>query len=214
MRAVLLALALAVVSGLALGCKVREPPPIDKSYLDDFNRASVGADYNKTGGGYRIADGALNARNARNHPLWLAKKLPAGDLQIDLDAWSNSPDGDIKIEVFGDGRSFDADGNRYAATGYVLVFGGWKNTKSMIARMDEHGDEMAARALPKVVPGQRYHWRIIRRRDTIEWFIDDMTTPFLRFQDPQPLSGLGHEYFAFNNWEADTWFDNLLVKRL
>lgn len=208
------ALPCALAALAALGCKVREPPPIDKSYLDDFNRASLGPDYNKTGGGYRIVDGALNAKNAHNKPLWLARKLPAGDLQIDLDAWSNSADGDIKIEIFGDGRSFDPDGNRYAATGYVLVFGGWKNTKSMIARMDEHGDEMAARALPKVVPRQRYHWRIIRRRDTIEWFIDDMTTPFLRYQDPQPLGGLGHEYFAFNNWEADTWFDNLLVKRL
>ena len=73
---------------------------------------------------------------------------------------------------------------------------------------------MASRTHPKVVANQRYHWRIIRRRDTIEWFIDDMTTPFLRYQDPTPLTGVGHEYFAFNNWETDTWFDNLVIKRL
>jgi hypothetical protein len=94
------------------------------------------------------------------------------------------------------------------------VFGGWKNSKSIIARMDEHGDEMVARTTPRVVARQRYHWRIIRRRDTIEWFIDDMNRPFLTYKDPKPLAGVGHEYFAYNNWEADTWFDNLLIKRL
>jgi hypothetical protein len=210
MRAALALLALAT----AAGCKVREPPPIDKSYVDDFNRSGLGPDYNRTGGGYRVADGALNARGAHNHPLWLARKLPHGNLQIDLEAWSTTPDGDIKIEVFGDGRSFDADGNRYTATGYVLVFGGWKNSKSILARLDEHGDQMAARTTPKVEPNRRYRWRIIRRGDTIEWFIDDMATPFLRFQDPKPLAGAGHEYLAFNNWETDTWFDTLVIKRL
>src|SRR5262249_48623033 len=156
-------------------------------------RSAIGTDYNKTGQGYRLADGALNAKGAHNHPLWLSKKLPPGDIQIDLDAWSNSPDGDIKIELFGDRRSFDPAGNRYAATGYVLVFGGWKNSKSIIARMDEHGNEMASRNAPRVIAKQRYHWRIVRRRDVIEWFIDDMATPFLRYQDPRPLGGVGHE---------------------
>lgn len=219
MRAVTASLAVTWVPALAVGlglaaCKVREPPPIDQSYLDDFARAGLGPDYNRTGTGYRIVDGALNARGAHNHPLWLARKLPPGDLQIDLDAWSTSPDGDIKVELYGDGRSFDPDGNRYTATGYVLVFGGWKNSKSIITRMDEHGGEMSSRTSPRVVAGQRYHWRIVRRAGTIEWFVDDMTTPFLRYQDPQALGGLGHEYFAFNNWETDTWFDNLLIKRL
>ncbi len=213
-RVVVTAGLLAALAVLAAGCKVREPPPIERSYVDDFERGGLGPDYNRTGSGYRIADGALNARGARNHPLWLARKLPPGDLQIELDAWSTSPDGDIKVEVYGDGRSFDPDGNRYKATGYVLVFGGWKNSKSIIARMDEHGDEMATRTQPRVVPNQRYRWRIVRRGNTIEWFIDDMTTPFLRFEDPQPLTGRGHEYFGFNNWEADTWFDNLVIKRL
>ncbi len=219
LRAIVRAMRLAALALVSLAlslpaCKVREPPPIDKSYVDDFNQGGIRPDYNRTGGGYRIKDGALNAKGAHNHPMWLAKKLPPGDLQIDLDAWSTSPDGDIKIEIFGDGRSYDPDGNRYTATGYVLVFGGWKNSKSIITRLDEHGDAMASRSTPRVVANQKYHWRIIRRRDTVEWFIDDMTTPFLRYQDPMPLAGQGHEYFAFNNWETDTWFDNLVIKRL
>ncbi|HVV83461.1 MAG TPA: hypothetical protein VHE35_10335 [Kofleriaceae bacterium] len=197
----------------AAGCKVREPSAIDSSYTDDYERDSIGGDYNKTGAGYRVADGALNAHGAHNHPLWLARRLPPGDLQIDLDAWSNSPDGDIKVEVYGDGHSFDPDAGRYMATSYVLVFGGWHNQKSILANRDEHGTTMASRTTPKVVPGKHYHWRILRKGAVIDWYIDDMTTPFLHYDDPDPLSGPGHDYFAFDNWESDTWFDNLVIRR-
>ncbi|MEZ4402518.1 MAG: hypothetical protein R3B06_21015 [Kofleriaceae bacterium] len=205
---------LALVALALCACKVRELPPIEQSYADTFDRASIGPDYNQTGTGFRIADGALNAQGAHNRPLWLARKLPAGDVQIDLDAWSTSPDGDIKVEVFGDGRSFDPDGNRYLATSYVLVFGAWKNSRSIIARMDEHAKDVVARADKRVVANQRYHWRIVRRGGTLEWFIDDLTTPFLRFVDSEPLRGPGHEYFGFGNWETDTYFDNLVIRRL
>lgn len=208
------ALALVATAALGLACKVRERPPIDTSFTDTFDRSSLGGDYNRTGVGYRLVDGALSARGAHNHPLWLARRLPPGDVQIDLDAWSASPDGDIKVELYGDGRSYDPDGNRYTATGYVLVFGGWHNAKSILANRDEHGTAMVSRTDLKVEPGRRYHWRIVRRGKVLEWYIDDLTTPFLRYDDPEPLAGPGHEYLAFNNWEADTWFDNLTIRRL
>ena len=38
--------------------------------------------------------------------------------------------------------------------------------------------------------------------------------PFLVFDDPSPLADQGHEYFGFNNWESDTWFDNLVITPL
>lgn len=195
-------------------CKVREAPPIESSYADAFDRSSFGPDWVRTGTGYRVSGQALNAHGAHNHPLWLGRRLPPGDLQIDVDAWSTSSEGDIKLEVFGDGRSYDPDGGRYTSTGYVLCMGGWKNTTSFIARENEHGDEMVKRPLPKVIADHHYHWRIIRHRDTIDWYVDDMTTPFMTYQDPRPLVGPGHEYFAFNNWETDTWFDNLVIKHL
>ena len=213
MRSLLLGIGLAL-AGLAAACKVREAPPIVDRHGDLFDRTAIGPDYNQTGSGYRIIDGALNARGAHNRPLWLAKKLPGTDVQIDFDAWSTSPDGDIKVEVFGDGRSYDPDGNRYLATSYVLVFGAWKNSRSIITRLDEHGKDQVARTEPRVEPGRRYHWRIVRRGRVLDWYVDDMTTPFLRYEDPRPLTGPGHEYFAFSNWETDTWFDNLIIKRL
>jgi hypothetical protein len=194
-------------------CKVKDPPPITGRWTDDFERDEVGSNYYQTGEGFRLTGGALNARGAYNKPLWLRKKLPR-NVQIELTAWSKSPDGDIKVEVFGDGTSSDPDKGGYMATSYVLVQGGWRNTKSILARQNEHGQEMASRTGPRVVPGQKYRWKITRKDGVITWYVDDMETPYLRYEDQRPLEGAGHEYLGFNNWEADTWFDDLVVTPL
>jgi Farnesoic acid 0-methyl transferase len=206
-------LAIPLVSITCLGaCKVREQPPITETWRTDFT-TGLGDVFYVTGDGYGVVNGALSAHGAHNHPLWLRKKLPH-DVKIELDAWSTEPRGDIKIELFGDGHSYDPDGGRYTATGYEIIFGGWYNTKSIIARLDEHGTDMVQRAEPKVIANQHYHWRIERRRNVITWFVDDLATPFLRYEDPRPLEGSGHEYLGFNNWETDTWFDNLVITPL
>jgi len=194
-------------------CKVKDPPPIREPYSDVFERDTPGPDWYASGDGYTVTDGALSARGAHNHPLWLRRKLPR-DVMIEFDCWSNEPRGDLKVEVFGDGHSYDADGGAYMATGYEVIFGGWFNSKSMIARLDEHGQGNPERRDKKVVPRQKYHWKIIRRGRALTWFVDDMTTPFLALEDPRPLEGAGHEYFAINNWETDTWFDNLKITPL
>jgi hypothetical protein len=205
--------------GVFAACKVKDPPPItDTAWRDSFDRTKPGRDYYKTGPGYDVADGALSARGAHNHPLWLRRKLPH-DVRIEFDCWSNgTPDqpqrGDIKVEVFGDGKSFDPDGGRYTATGYEVIFGGWFNSKSIIARLDEHGKDVVERVDPKVQRGRHYHWKIERVGNKLTWWIDDMQTPFLVMDDPHPLEATGHEYFGFNNWETDTWFDNLVVTPL
>ena len=194
-------------------CKVKDPPPITERWTDTFDRDEPGSNYYQTGDGYHLSGGALNARGAYNKPLWLRKKLPR-NVQIEVTAWSKSPDGDIKLELFGDGTSFDPDKGGYMATSYVLVQGGWRNTKSILARQNEHGQEMASRTGPRVVPGQKYRWRITRKNGVVTWYVDDMETPYLRYEDPRPLDGPGHEYLGFNNWEADTWFDDLVVTPL
>jgi len=202
-------LALAVLAG----CKVADPPPVTSVWNDGFERAELGPSWRASGAGYKLEAGQLSAHGAHNHPLWLRRKLPR-NVRIEFDAWSTEPRGDIKVELFGDGTSFDPDGNRYTATGYELIFGGWYNKTSMIARLDEHGTNMKQRQDVKVVPGQHYHWRLERRDAVVKWYIDDMNTPFLEYADPAPLEGDGHEYFAFNNWETDTWFDNLVITPL
>lgn len=195
-------------------CKVKDPPPIpDEGWKDSFERDDIGGDYYKSGRGYDIVNGQLSAKGAHNHPLWLRKKLPR-DVRIELDAWSNEERGDIKVEIFGDGRSYDPDGGAYMATGYELIFGGWFNSKSIIARLDEHGKDVVANTTMKVQPTRHYHWRIERVGKKLTWWIDDMQTPFLVLDDPSPLESQGHEYFGFNNWESDTWFDNLVITPL
>ena len=197
---------------LLAACKVREQPPIAERWEYAFDDG-LGDVFYATGDGYHVEQGALSAKGAHNHPLWLRKRMPR-DVRIDLDAWSNEARGDIKIELFGDGHSYDPDGGRYTATGYELIFGGWFNSKSIIARLDEHGNDVVQRTEPKVVAKQHYHWRIERQRNTLTWFVDDMNTPFLRYEDPRPLEGAGHEYLGVNNWETDTWFDNLVISPL
>jgi hypothetical protein len=194
-------------------CKVKDPPPVTEAWTDTFERDEIGGDYYKSGKGYEITSGSLSARGAHNHPLWLRKKLPR-DVRIELDCWSNEERGDIKVELFGDGRSFDPDAGRYMATGYELIFGGWFNSKSIIARLDEHGKDVVENTRLKVEPTRHYHWKIERVGKKLTWWVDDLQTPFLTLDDATPLEGQGHEYFGFNNWETDTWFDNLVITPL
>src|SRR6478609_3707497 len=103
---------LVLVLGLAPGFKVKDPPPITEAWTGRFDRDSLGGDYYKSGPGYELSGGALSAKGAHNHPLWLRKRLPR-DVRIEFDAWSSSPDGDMKIELFGDGHSYDPDAGAY-----------------------------------------------------------------------------------------------------
>jgi hypothetical protein len=194
----------------ALGCKA-QVPAISEPFEDGFERAEVGAQWHDTSGGkYRVVGGKLNVSKAHNHPLWLRRKLPR-DVVIELDAMSKSPDGDLKVELFGDGESFDPDGNRYDPTGYVLFFGGHANTESVLSRLGEHDAEIKAiRQDRKVEPGRWYKWTITRKGGKIDWLIDGQ--PFLAWTDPDPLTGARHQYFAVNNWETDVYFDNLRIR--
>jgi hypothetical protein len=203
----------AFIVTIGAGCKVKDPPPITTTWADDFERDEVGGDYYRTGGSYRISTGQLGVEGGYNHPMWLRKKLPR-DVSIQFDTWSNSPAGDIKVELFGDGRSHAKNKGQYTSTGYVVVMGGWNNSKSILARGNEHGKNLVERKQPRVVKGKHYHWKIVRQGKKIDWFVDDMTTPFLSFEDSSPLAGPGHHYFGFNNWESDVWFDNLTISAL
>jgi hypothetical protein len=196
-------------------CKPRVPI-IDAPFSDSFERVDVGPEWLDTSHGATIKDGKLNVARAYNHPVWLRRKLPR-DVQIDFDAVSRSPAGDLKVELFGDGESFDPDKGRYDPTSYMIVMGGWNNSKSIISRLGEHDEAVkAARDRqgpePLVITGRSYHFTVTRRGGLIDWKIDG--APYLAWDDPQPLAGNGHEFFALNDWEADVSFDNLTIRPL
>jgi Farnesoic acid 0-methyl transferase len=187
------------------------PAPVPGPYSDDFERTALGNDWLATDPtAARVDKGTLTIERAHNHPVWLRHPIPE-DATIEFDAWTDSPEGDIKVEAWGDGRSAHAGAPEaaYEATGYVFVFGGWHNTKSVLARQEEHGPAVPARSSPGVEPGRRYHWQIRRKGGQISWSIDGV--PFLELNDPVPLRGPSQAYFAFSGWESPVHFDNLRI---
>ncbi len=198
------------------------PPdsPIVGVYYDSFDRAELGPEWNATSSEWRIVAGRLCGQRARNHPAWLRRKLPV-NARIEFDATSTSPDGDLKVEIWGDGKSF-AKGTSYTdATSYLAIFGGWKNQFHVLARIDEHapgrpevkvtaGGDLKARP---VVANTAYHFKLERLDGkTVRWFVDDIEV--LSFEDPKPMKGEGHEHLGFNDWEVQVCFDNLQITAL
>jgi hypothetical protein len=203
----LLAAALLVIAS----CTPQGDPGIGpEGFRDDFDRPEVGAQWQTTGGPYAIRNGMLHVKGARNKPLWLRRTLPR-NVRVQLDVRSDSPEGDIKLELFGDGTS-KAEQISYTATSYVVIFGGWGNSLNVLARMNEHADDRAVGPPYKVVQGKTYHMKIERRGATITAWVDDHE--LAKMTDPNPLEGLGHDHFAFNNWQSELWFDNLRIESL
>ena len=196
-------------------------PQIDQRFVDTFERAEPGPDWNVTGPGWTVKEGRLCVSDAHNHPAWLRRRLPT-NARIEFEATSASPDGDLKVEAWGDGLSA-ATGNSYReATSYLVIFGGWKNSLHVLARLDEHGadrkslhvepGETDPRAQP-VLPDRAYRFKIERSDGkTVRYFVDEIE--ILSFKDPSPLLGEGHEHFAFNDWEVPACFDNLTITPL
>jgi hypothetical protein len=208
-----------VLAAGATDCK-RAPKTLSAPWSDDFNRDALGDLWSNTGGPYRIEGGSLTFENAHNHPLWLRTPLP-DDVRIDVDATGLSPEGDVKVVLAGDGKSFESDTAvrrdlQYTESGYVFIFGGWHNHTSALVRMQEH-EWQRDRSVPRdvstrVVPGRTYHFTITRKGGHIEWDIDGK--PFLVRDDPTPLSGPHHCHFAFTGWESPVRFDNLKIQPL
>jgi hypothetical protein len=197
--------------GCVSACTPQGDPGLgEQGFSDAFERTELGEAWNNTGASYSIRNGQLRIRGARNKPLWLKRTLPH-DVRVEFDVRSESPEGDIKVELFGDGVS-KAEKTSYTATGYVVVFGGWGNKLNVLARMDEHGDDRVVGPPHKVVQGKTYPMKIERRGATIKVWAGDRE--LLSMTDPNPLSGVGHDHFGFNNWQSELWFDNLRITPL
>jgi hypothetical protein len=208
-------------SAATLAARAPKDPVLAAEFSDNFDGASLGDHWRATSDAWRIEAGRVCAASARNHPLWLAKRLPV-NARIEFDAISTSTDGDLKAEFWGDGSSAASQTSYTNATSYLTIFGGWKNRFHVLARIDEHAAGRPERRLSvgapdfteqPVVPERTYRFKVERQDGkTVIWWVDDVE--ILRYADDAPLKGLGHEHFAFNNWEVRTCFDNLRVSPL
>jgi hypothetical protein len=167
---------------------------------------------------WHVEAGRLCGEHAKNHGIWLKRVLPA-NARIEFDATSLALDGDLKAEIWGDGRSAATGITYNNATSYLTIFGGWHNKFHVLARIDEHGNDRKQitvdpnsddpREKP-VVAGQSYHFKVERADGkTVRWWIDG--NEMLTYPDPAPLSGPGHDHFGFNDWDVKVCFDNVRV---
>ncbi len=195
-----------------------ELPPILQPYTETFSGPKLSQDWNATSSAWQIENGRLCGRSVYNHPAWLARRLPK-NARISFSAESDSPNGDLKVEVWGDGRS-GATGISYTnASSYLFIFGGWKNQLHVLARLNEHGADRLERRVnaastdPKdqrVQPGVKYRFQIERNDGkTVKWSINGVEMH--RLVDQQPLIGPGHEHLGFNDWEVHVCFDDLNI---
>lgn len=168
-------------------------------FSDDFERTDLGESWLQRTGRWRIVDGRVRVQGDRNEGLWLQVALP-DRVRIEFDAVARTPDGDLKCEVL-------ASEPRHQ-TGYIAILGGWKNSLSVLARLDEHGEDRLE-SPRKATPGQVHHFVLVRTGSTLVWYVDG--EPVLSFADESPLNG---RYFGFNNWMAEVEFDNLAIYAL
>ncbi|HVH47747.1 MAG TPA: hypothetical protein VM925_35670 [Labilithrix sp.] len=207
------------------------PPNESTSAL--LSAADAGADSGKTASNlgpnwmpmktnaWRVENGRLCGEGARNHGIWLNRTLPV-NARIEFDAMALSDEGDLKAEVWGDGRSY-ATGDSYTnATSYLTILGGWTNTIHTLARLNEHGTDRKEIRVDKdsddprqraVVRGQLYQFKIERTDGkTIKWAVNGID--YFSWTDPAPLAGQQHDHMGFNEWKAKVCFDNVKVTPL
>ena len=205
------AMALFLAVGLAPGCdgKSKKKKRAQAStegltggvlvFSDDFERPELGADWLARSGRWKIRDGRLNISNDRNEGAWLNQPLP-DRVRVEFDAIANSDEGDLKFEIF-------ATEQRHQ-TGYIVILGGWRNSVSIIARLNEHGEDRLE-ADARAVRGTVHRIAAVRTDNSLRWYVDGNLV--LKFDDEEPIRG---SYFAFNDWAADVSFDNLRIYKL
>ena len=160
------------------------------------------------GKNWRVVDGALftGDKPNNNQGIWLSEALLSQNVRIEFDARSvkgNNDvfEGDIKCEFGGTKPEHIA--------GYVMIFGGWKNSLNTIARLEEHTGRMVTDDALKLEDGKTYRIALVRLGNDIKWFIDGK--PFLSAEDEAVLRG-GN--FGFNNWNSRFYVDNLKIFKL
>lgn len=213
-----LVLALTIIACTALaGCKKRprrRPLPTDAGlaggkllFEEDFEEGL--ANWTARSKNWRVVDGRLYTgdRPNENKGLWLNDVVLPHNVRIEFEATAVKGkratfEGDIKCEFGGEKAEH--------ASGYMIIFGGWKNTVNTIAKQDEHGEgRLAVDSKKKVKEDETYRFSVVRIEGEVKWFLGDQL--LLSVKDSSPLYG---GVFGFNNWNSRVYFDNVRVYAL
>ncbi len=181
-------------------CKKQVHSGASVPFSDNFDRQALGSDWYPSGGHWIIDNNAAYTTGANNAPCFLKAALPA-DVVIEIDVKSETTKVDCKIELMTDGRTHQS--------GYIFILGGWDNKLSVIARLDEHGDDRKVKSPTGMRGGENHRWRIEKKGGNIRWLIDGK--PYMTFEDPAPLDGKGHDRLALSNWQNQIRYDNLQI---
>lgn len=197
----LLALCLSVCS-IAACAKPVDPLTGGKLvFTEDFEGSGLPPAWSTKSVVWKVAQGRLTGARAENEGVWLSQPLPE-QVRVTFTVSSASPDGDIKFEIFNDGKTHQS--------GYIGIFGGWKNSLNIIARLDEHGtDRLVGAEGQAVVKDRAYEMTVVRTDNRVRWWVDGQ--PFLTYADAAPLRGEGHNHLGFNTWHAPLSYDAVRV---
>ena len=170
-------------------------------YEQRFEGSGLPADWKTTSPAWTLRNGELHGQGAQNEGVWLQQVLPE-KVRVTWKATAESAEGDLKYEVFTDGHTHQS--------GYIGIFGGWKNKLNVIARLNEHGKDRLVGADGKhVEQGHTYEMAMVRTDDKLKWFVDGQ--PFMTYTDRAPLRGPEHSHFGFNDWMAPVRFDDVRI---
>jgi len=76
--------------------------------------------------------------------------------------------------------------------------------------VDKSSDDPREKA---VEVGQMYRFKIERSDGhTVRWYVNGLE--YLVYDDKEPLAGIGHDHFGFNDWNVKVCFDNVKVTPL
>lgn len=173
---------------------------------EDFER---GLDrWSNASGNWRIEKGRLFSgdKAEENQGLWLKEALLPANVRVEFDAESVKGNnkvfqGDMKFEFGGDKPQH--------LSGYIVIFGGWKNSLSTIAKNEEHTGRLVIDTAKKVVEGKKYHVAFVRYGKELRWYLDGEL--FMQVKDKDVLGG---GVFGFNNWDSRFFVDNLKIFKL
>ena len=178
-----------------------------KIFEDSFERAEIGENYTVQGGDWKIENGKLSSKTAKNRNLVLKSVDLPQNAVVELTMKSRSDAVDVKFNLWGDGKIHDH------GDGYTFILGGWNNRISVISKLDEHEKKRSEKRNASLEKGKLYRVKVVIISNKIKWFVNGEL--FLEYNDETPLKVEdGYSKLSFANWKSDIEFDDLKIYAL